>query len=114
MPSPVQFAMRTSHTKLYYTPGKVALPLGASHRGRSPRRSYQSLQWKEKQCEVKLVIFKQPLMQDQEAVSFVKTSVSAQDLREKNQALQLSKQRIRCKLGEGKHSSVFSTTTYSV
>ncbi len=52
MPSPVQFAMRTSHTKLYYTPGKVQSPLGVTNRGKSPRRSQQALQWKEEQYEV--------------------------------------------------------------
>ena len=52
MPSPVQFAMRASHTKLYYTPGKVPSPLGAIARGKSPCRSQQTLQWKEEQCEV--------------------------------------------------------------
>ncbi|DBB00203.1 TPA: hypothetical protein ACH3X1_014034 [Trebouxia sp. C0004] len=73
MPSPVQFAMRTSHTKLYYTPGKIPPSLGVSNRGKSPRRSQQALQWKEEQCE---------------------------ELRKKNCALQASKQRLRCKLGE--------------
>ena len=51
MPSPVQFAMRASHTKLYYTPSKIPSPLGVSMRGKSPRRSLQALQWKEEQCE---------------------------------------------------------------
>ncbi|DBA96781.1 TPA: hypothetical protein ACH3X3_012950 [Trebouxia sp. C0006] len=73
MPSPVQFAMRNSHTKLYYTPGKVPSPLGVTNRGKSPRRSQQALQWKEEQYE---------------------------ELRKKNCTLQASKQRLRCKLGE--------------
>ena len=109
MPSPVQFAMRTSHTKLYYTPGKIALPVGASHRGRSPRRSYQSLQWKEKQCEVLAKIFNHAVVPDQDPTTLERATVSAQDLREKNQALQLSKQRVRSKLSEGKHRSVLGT-----
>ncbi|KAL0038651.1 hypothetical protein WJX79_001697 [Trebouxia sp. C0005] len=65
--------MRTSHTKLYYTPGKIPSPLGVANRGKSPRRSQQALQWKEEQCE---------------------------ELRKKNCTLQASKQRLRCKLGE--------------